>query len=230
MRSKYASLKEHAHVLRKSGMSLREIEHKLKIPRSTLSGWCKNIQLTNNQKESLASKKIQGLVKARRSATLWHTQQKTARLMIAQASGDKSLAKVPKSLELLELTLAMLYLGEGIKKSPSTRMGNSDPLLIKFFLHVLFSVYDVPVQKISVYLHLRADQDPDSMKKYWSNEIGIPLDRFRKVSIDTRTQGSATYPEYKGVCVIDCGNVAIQRKLVYIGRKFCEKTIADMRG
>jgi len=61
------------------------------------------------------------------------------------------------------------------------------------------------------------------MKKYWSKELNAPVERFGKVSIDKRTLGKPTYPDYKGVCVVDCGNVAIQRKLVYISKKFCQK-------
>lgn len=104
-------------------------------------------------------------------------------------------------------------------------MANSDPLLLKFFLKILVNIYKIDIKKIRFDLHLRGDQNPELMKKYWANELGAPINRFVYVSVDKRTLGRPTYPHYKGVCIINCGNVAIQRKLIYIGRKFCENVI-----
>ena len=121
-------------------------------------------------------------------------------------------------------------MGEGFKKSSKTGMGNSDPLLLKFFLIILLNIYKVDIEKIRFELHIRADQNPELIKKYWAKKLEAPLHRFKSISIDKRTIGKNTYENYKGVCVIDCGNVAIQRKLVYIGKKFCERTIESLRG
>jgi hypothetical protein len=63
------------------------------------------------------------------------------------------------------------------------------------------------------------------MKKYWSAQLKVPIERFGGVSIDKRTIGRPTYPDYKGVCIARYGNVAIQRKLVYLSREFCKKII-----
>ena len=47
MRSKWFELKPDAIKLRKKGLSIREIELRLGIPRSTLSGWLKDIKLSD---------------------------------------------------------------------------------------------------------------------------------------------------------------------------------------
>ena len=86
------------------------------------------------------------------------------------------------------------------------------------------------MEKIRFDLHIRADQNPELLKKYWAKELGAPIHRFRTVSTDKRTTGRPTYPDYKGVCVINCGKIAVQRKLVYIGQKFCRKTIEELGG
>jgi len=148
----------------------------------------------------------------------------------AENEADKTLQRIPNSKEIVELGLALLYMGEGFKKSSKTGMGNSDPLLLKFFLIILLNIYKVDIEKIRFELHIRADQNPELIKKYWAKKLEAPLHRFKSISIDKRTIGKNTYENYKGVCVIDCGNVAIQRKLVYIGKKFCERTIESLRG
>jgi len=63
------------------------------------------------------------------------------------------------------------------------------------------------------------------MKRFWAKELKLPIVNFKRVQIDKRTKGSKTYPHYKGVCNIRCGNIAIQRKLINIGNIFCQKTI-----
>jgi hypothetical protein len=53
MESKFLPLKSRATSLRKRGLSIRCIENKLGIPRSTLSGWLKDIKLSGNQRKKL---------------------------------------------------------------------------------------------------------------------------------------------------------------------------------
>ena len=53
MRSRCYELKLRARNLRKNGHSIGGIEHRLGIPRSTLSGWFKDIKLTPQQKKKL---------------------------------------------------------------------------------------------------------------------------------------------------------------------------------
>lgn len=230
MRSRWFELKPKATTLRKQGKSTRDIEISLGIPRSTLSGWFKNIKLTTSQYKVLEEKHKKALVKARTKAVVWHNQQKIVRLQFAENEADKTLLKINNNKETIELALALLYLGEGFKKSPKTGMGNTDPLIMKFFLETILKIYKINIEKIRFDLHIRADQNPKLIKKYWARELQAPLNRFRSVSVDKRTIGKTTYKNYKGVCVIDCGNIAIQRKLVYIGRKFCEKTLENLRG
>ena len=102
-------------------------------------------------------------------------------------------------------------------------MGNSDPLILNFFISGLQKVYQVPLADIKCELHLRADQNPNALKKYWSKTLGIPFINFGAAVTDIRTKGTATYPHYKGVCVVRCSRVAIQRKLLYIAKGFCEQ-------
>ena len=61
------------------------------------------------------------------------------------------------------------------------------------------------------------------MVTYWSNQLGVARENFTKPYLDKRTQGKATYDSYHGVCLIRCGHVAIQRKLVYIAKHFCDQ-------
>jgi hypothetical protein len=132
-------------------------------------------------------------------------------------------------MNITELALAILYLGEGTKAKGETSMGSSNPLILKFFITCLRNIYSVPENKIKCELHLRADQNPKKMIEFWSNELHVAKENFTKPYRDKRTEGKVTYDSYKGVCLIRCGQVAIQRKLVYIAKHFCSEITAQVQ-
>jgi len=231
MRSQWIELKPKAIRLREQGLSIGKIERHLSIPRSTLSGWLKGIKLSQKQKKRLIQDQKNALVGARRKAALWHKTQKIDRLQEAKDQALKTLEHISiTDKDVLELALAVLYMGEGTKKKIETSMGSSNPLILKFFLSSVKTLYDLNPKKIKCQLSLRADQDPEKMKRFWSKELQIPRNNFDYINLDKRTIGSKTYPYYKGVCLVRCGNVAIQRKLIYLSEIFCKKIIEKYSG
>ncbi len=222
MTSKWFHLKSEAIKLRKQGQSLPYVHTTLGIPKSTLSHWFRDITLTEKQKEKLQTNWKNALVKARKEAVLWHNAEKDKRLELAKQDALAVLDNINRQdKHITELALALLYLGEGAKVNGETGMGSSDPLILKFFITCLRDIYHVPEDKIKCQLHLRADQDDTEMLTFWSVELNVPKERFNKTYHDMRTKGTETYHSYKGVCIIRCGTVAIQRKLVYIAKNFC---------
>lgn len=228
MRSRWYELKPKAFRLRKRGVSIVKIETRLGIPRSTLTGWFRDIILTRKQQAVLLQNKYKGLAKARKKAVIWHNAQKVARLEEANRQALSTLKKIKLTQPILDLALAMLYLGEGLKNGSGTVIGNSNPLILKFFITVLIKNYQVPKKQIKCDLHLRADQDPMNLKKFWSKALGLPLENFIGISIDHRTTGSATFPNYRGVCLVRCGLSNIQRKLLSLSKLFSEKVTSEM--
>lgn len=208
--------------MRQAGMSMTVIERKTGIARSTLSNWFKDIELTPEQQIQLRQNSVDGWAKARVRAVESHRALKALRLREAQKQAEQSLSEIELTSPILDLAFAMLYLGEGAKKNISS-IANSDPKILKFVLDVLELNYDKPRSEVKCELHLRADQSANEMKKYWSCELGIPIKNFTYVAFDQRTAGRPTYEHYKGVCVVKCGSIAIQRKLGYLYTIFCDK-------
>lgn len=223
MRSQWIHLKERAVKLRRDGNSIKDIRKKLGIPLSTLSGWLKDVPLTATQRRNLERKWKQGLAVARREAVRWHNTQKAARMEEAATTAKETLEKITDDSSSLELALAMLYLGEGNKTRSGLGLGNSDPLIVQFYMRALERLYKISRETLRVELHLRADQDIQESKKFWSKITGIPLKRFLYAAQDQRTKGRPTYPGYHGVCILSGGGIAIQRKLMYLARAFAEK-------
>lgn len=203
-----------------------KIENRYGIPRSTLSEWFKNIELTEKQKRKLLDGKNRGLIKARKKAAVWHREQKEKRLGEAKKQAMDVLSRLDISDKYwLELALSILYWGEGGKSSEDTSIGNSDPKILNFFLVCLREIYNFDIKTIKCELHIRADQNPESMKIYWSKQLRLPIKNFTQVTIDKRTQGSKTFKYYKGVCNLRCGHVAIKRRLLNLSELFCERVM-----
>ncbi len=222
MKSRWFELKVTAVALRKAGLSINDIEKKLGIPRSTLSGWFKNVVMDDTHIARLQKNKEEAWARARINSVISHRAQKAARIANAQAEAQKVINRLDFSNDLLDIAFAMLYLGEGAK-SGGTSIASSDPKILRFVLTALDRVYVLKREVIRCELHLRMDQDSDELKQYWSQVLRIPLENFKYAAYDKRSEGRPTYPHYNGVCVLQCGNVAIQRKLISLYNLFCEK-------
>jgi len=222
MNSKWIKHKEQVLEMRKQGISMTVIERKFGIARSTLSGWFKFVPLTEEQRTRLMKNKQDGWAKARKNAVESHRAQKVLRLLDAKAKALETLNHIELSAPVLDLAFAMLYLGEGAKHG-KTSIANSDPMILRFVINVLQLNYKITPEMIRCELHLRMDQNKDEMKSYWARELNVPAENFTSVAFDKRTTGRATYEHYKGVCVINCGPIAIQRKLIYLYTLFCER-------
>jgi hypothetical protein len=207
--------------MRTNGASIRKVERVLKIPRSTLSGWFKYIKLTKSQKMKLYANWRNTLIDARKRAVIWHNRQKELRIREAHEKAIEILNKINlKDNNISELALAMLYLGEGAK-TQTTSMANSNPQIIKFFIKSLEKIFKIDKNSLKCELHLRSNQNELEAMKYWSSELDINISRFTFVK-DKRIAKTATYTNYKGVCVVNCGRIAIQRRLVHLGKEFCK--------
>ncbi len=219
--SRYTKERTEAVKLRRSGLSISDIEEKLGINRSTLSGWFKDIVLTKSQIEHLSLNQQMALRGAQVKAATWHRAQKRQRIIVAQSEAASVLRNLDlRNRDILDLALAMLYWGEGFKKELGVGIGNTDPDMLRFLIHVLRENYQVPNSKLTAQLHLRADQNETTEVSYWSKALGIPKGNFKWTQFDKRTAGYKTYENYHGVCTVYCHNVAIQRKLLNISKQF----------
>jgi len=230
MASQWSHLKESALRLRKRGSSIREIETALGVAKSTLSHWFRNVKISPYYQNRLRRKSEQNLHSARLLAAKRHTALKHERIDSAKGYAKSRVIALSDNKLALEIALAMLYLGEGSKKEKGLVLGNSNAMILNFFLSALCKLYPISKSKLRCELHLRYDQNVDAETSHWSFALGIDKSLFRRAYKDPRTSGRATYAGYHGVCVISYGDVAIQRRLMYLYELYCQKVIQDKRG
>ncbi len=57
---------------------------------------------------------------------------------------------------------------------------NSDPQMIRLFLHFFRTIYQPSEKKMRIYLYCYSDQDVSGLIDFWSATTGISRDQFTK--------------------------------------------------
>ncbi|TAN61558.1 hypothetical protein EPN16_03010 [bacterium] len=198
----------------------------MKIPKSTVSGWVRDIQLTAKQKEHIRQKILDSGALGRPLA-LKANYEKIERWKEKIRSEVKHFAKLAvKNREIGRLICGLLYLCEGAKY-PSTKclvLGNSNPEIIRCFVNLLRTSFDINENKLRCRIMYRCDQNLTELNKYWSDVTGIPLANFYKSKPDGRTKGKPTLrKDYKGICAIHYLSTDLQFRLQAIGETVIKK-------
>lgn len=228
MESRWLELKGRATSLRKRGLSIRYIENKLGISRSTLSGWFKDIKLSKEQRKKLFNDWKNGLMNARKKAALWHIKQGNDRKWAIREEVKNFVSGVNIDKKIGELMMATFYLAEGGKTENNFVIANSNPEILKGIINLQRYLYKLDESKFRCALHLRKDQDEERLKNFWSKTLDIPKLKFLKTQFDKRTI-KKTYDHYKGVCVLIYYDMALQRRILYLGNEIL-KIINNMGG
>lgn len=190
--------KEAVRKLRREGLSYQEIREHIKVAKSTVSQWCKDIELTPEQKARLGAK--------------YDIQLRGAKAVQVKRRAEVEQIKILAKTELRPLTNyefkiagIMLYWAEG-NKTERAGITNSDSELIRFMMRWFREVCQVPEDKFKVHLHIHSGQDEDQIKQFWSEVTGIPLAQFGKSHIKKEGTGHKKNILYNGTIKIDIYN------------------------
>lgn len=223
------TLKEEVIKLREQGKTYLEIQKILKthIPKSTLSYWCSNFPLPLDFQRRIRDYNKLNLNKARTIALDVIKAKRERYLNGLEERNLHLLKKLDK--DVLKIALSMLYFGEGAKwkSHAGLCLGSSDSNLIRLYLKLLKSCYNINTNRLRCRISYRADQNINELQEFWSKITKIPLPNFYKTKPDPRTIGKRTRKKgYKGVCVIWCTKATeIQLELEII-----TKLILSFRG
>lgn len=155
---------------------MNEIAKQLKVAKSSVSLWVRDVELTEAQAHAITGKPFTTIaIEKRRTARLAHEAARREAIIL-QAKNDIP-AISEKELWLMGVTL---YWAEGGKTQRMVRFSNGDPEMIKIMMHFFRSVCDVPEAKFRGYIHIHPHLDHRQAETYWSVISGIPLAQFFK--------------------------------------------------
>jgi hypothetical protein len=180
--------------LRCSGLSYSEIASLIPVTKGTLSGWCRDISLTDDQKARLALRpgriafaRRQGADRRRRALQRAAEIRESARTEVAELRSDP-----------FWMAGVVAYWAEGAKRNNDVTFANSDPALICLFISWAARSFDLGPERFTAKLHLHAGQDDAERKRYWSDITGIPVSEFRKTFIKIEGTGHRKNVLYNG--------------------------------
>ncbi len=214
--------------LREKGLTYSEINQQLriKIPKNTLSYWCRGVQLPIWYPEKIKKTNLINLKKARAIGLPINKKKRQEYLDSLLNKNINLLKNMNKNVQRLLLTT--LYLGEGAKyqSSKMLSLGSSNPLIIKFFMRLLKNCYKIEQSKFRCRIQCRFDQNIKLLEDYWRKTTGISSKQFYPTYIDKRTKGKPTKKkDYKGVCTIHYFNTRIQLELELLANEMMNRLI-----
>ncbi len=172
-----SNLKHKAETMRRSGTSLNEITKRLKVPKSTIQYWCRDIILSAAQRKHLIAKQKMGGMMAAESL-------RKKRLEITKqlfSEGMRDIGKLsPREVFLIGIAL---YWAEGYRKgNDEFGFTNSDPKMIKFMLIWLRIACGVPSEHIHprVCINSIYKNRISSIEKFWTGITRLPSKQFAK--------------------------------------------------
>lgn len=181
-----SKLRLEARELRKSGNGIKSIAHKLNVSSSTVSLWCRDIQLTDKQIKELA-KHAQDPYFGRRLFYIQKIQmQKREKIQVLHKQGMQEIGNLTKR-DLL-IAGVSLYWAEGFKKDNLVGFSNSDPNMVLLFIRWLIQCCGVTRDRIKFRLGINESyktkvKEIESFWKQILNEQDIEFQKpyFQKV-------------------------------------------------
>ena len=169
-----------ARRLRKKGKSIKKIAKQLDVSVGSVSSWCRDIELSPDQKRTLDAN-ARNPYYAGRGIYLKKLKKRTSsKIKRLQKIGIKMIGTLSK--RELFLAGAILYWAEGFKKDTQTGLASLDPEMIKFYikwLSVCFG-YNNSDLIFRLTINISHKHRVKVIEKYWSKELNVPLDQFQK--------------------------------------------------
>lgn len=202
--------KNRAIALRKSGKSYGEIIREIKVSKSTLSYWLREIKLTPEQDKRLYFEKKQK--NAYRLAKLNQQKriEKTKNIIRKAKKEFKSLYK-----NRLFLNGLMLYWAEGDKseRAEIVKFSNSDPAMIRLMMFWFRKICKVKNERFRVAINIHNLFSRKDVEKYWSEITEIPLYKFHKTQIKQTSLKRRRNILYNGTCSIRISDKDLFRRI-----------------
>lgn len=168
-----------AQVLRKKGWSIKSIAGHLDVSKASVSGWCRDIKLTQKQKDFLLEKAIKAGHKGRIIGAETNRQKKIQSIKFYKELGAREIGGFSKR-DLLVAGVS-LYWGEGSKTDRSAlAFVNSDPDAIIFMYHWFQIIFCIPKKDFMprIFINETHSQRIKKVLNFWSNLLQLPIEQF----------------------------------------------------
>ena len=199
--------------LRKKGYSYNDILKTVLVSKSTLSNWLKDFPLTSDEKRLLKDRvdKNISLGRIRSGAVLRSHRIERDKVIFYESKKEfNSFVQDP----FFQVGLA-LYWAEGSKRSNYWGFANSDSSMIRLMIKWTEKFLMVDRDQLGVRLYTHKPFAGENFELYWSQQIGIPVEKFKKTVYKSTGLLVKKRPNYNGCLRIHLGKVSYFKKMVF---------------
>lgn len=207
------ALQEKARYLREQGFSIKEIEKKLNISRSSASLWVRGVQLSAQQIKKLYANKRTG---ALRGCFVAAAKKKEKTKIAISSANDLALGEIG-GLSRRDRCIAgiALYLGEGDKSGRNVAFCNAGPKVLRFIMGWFRETCGVAENKFRLSLYLHDNLNENNAKRYWSKVTELPIASFRKSYIVKNNPNRLRKAKHiYGIIRITISDAALYRRIM----------------
>ncbi len=202
--------KEEAIRMRLAGHTLPEIARKLHVSKGSAYLWLKDVELPLRVIKYLEKRKK--LAQDNGRAMMKRIRAERDRQIREKAQSDFSKVRIDRNTS--KLLCAALYWAEGHKGKYAVGFTNSDPAMIRTFLALLRTSFDIEESKLYAWLHLHGYHSIEKQKKFWHKITGIPT---QKINIYLKPNtGTNIRVGYPGCICIKYGDVKLAKEIEFL--------------
>jgi hypothetical protein len=193
-----------ARELRRSGMPYKRIASRIGVSPSSVHGWTKDIELTEEQR-SLNLRGPRGPQNpelVRRRVARW-----TAKCREARRASQEDGRLAAREGDLLHMAGCMLYWAEGAKSRNTIGFSNSDPQMLLLFRRFLTEAMAIERDEILLAINVYTNNglSIEEIERYWLELLDLPATSARKhmtIHMPTSSSGRARNKLPYGVCTL----------------------------
>ncbi|MEA3511715.1 MAG: hypothetical protein U9R51_09795, partial [Actinomycetota bacterium] len=177
-----------------------EIRDLIPVPKGTLSNWCREIRLSEEQVKAIRERSGP----TSRAGIPVDTQHQRRSELVTIRADARSFAKRHLN-DAFFVAGTALYWGEGAKTRNSCSLTNADPAVLRAFVSWARTYLD-PHASFVLSLHLHEDNDERAAREYWQTQTGLTDAPFTKTYIKPRGSGHRKNHLPHGICRVRMRN------------------------
>jgi hypothetical protein len=165
--------------LRRSGIAINIIAKRLKVSKSSVSIWCRDIVLSEQQREKLRQSQIAAGGRGRMIGAEMNRQKRLGQILHYEEEGKRVIGKLSERDKFM-IGLG-LYWGEGVRAfNSTTAIVNSDPSITLFGLQWFIDILGVRKEDIRPYIYISGAHKfrASEIVGFWSKLLNIPKHQF----------------------------------------------------
>lgn len=210
----YSELKTRAIKLRRQGMTFSEINDKLgHIPKGTLSGWLKNVELTNEQNERIKQIMFNKGLAGRQIGAQKNHQNRLDRLTTIKTTAELEFDKYFADPSFLAGLI--LYLAEGSKKAEQFQFMNSDPKLVLYMMRWIIKFGNKNTNELYFRLYIHELYAHENCENFWVKALNIKENQLLKTIYKPTGRMYKKNAGYKGCMRLEIRGNELYWKIIY---------------